>query len=365
MATETWVLNETLTISGSNVYNNIEMTYSGQQRAYPIKSLKIYEYIDGRETAYSVLGQEQSVYSDENTSYELYGTGGGASGWFSYNGTLCNTWKFSQPVTDSTLLTWLQANGTKQETPSTNRTYDLSTNSKWASLPYGQHTVKIRAVGDGFGDSSFSNGVSVTKVNTGETWLLNESINGAVRIYYGPQDFVEDFGSAVVNGSGEYWSVDFTSYDQNYIAIGYDWSSPAQPGAEGVATLVYSVVETTGAQPSTWWVDDAYRTITFAQPVTNSTLLAWLQENGTKQGATLINFTIDGTAYQAEEGMTWAQWVASSYNTGGYIIYENSLVSTPNGAAGGSRVTTDSAHNNPVGPSDAITATTYYYGAAN
>lgn len=108
------MLNETLTISGSNVYNNIEMTYSGQQRAYPIKSLKIYEYIDGPETAYSVLGQEQSVYSDENTSYELYGTGGGASGWFSYNGTLYNTWEFSQPVTDSTLLTWLQANGTKQ-----------------------------------------------------------------------------------------------------------------------------------------------------------------------------------------------------------------------------------------------------------
>ncbi len=163
MATETWVLNETLTISGSNVYNNIEMTYSGQQRAYPIKSLKIYEYIDGRETAYSVLGQEQSVYSDENTSYELYGTGGGASGWFSYNGTLYNTWKFSQPVTDSTLLTWLQANGTKQETPSTNRTYDLSTNSKWASLSYGNHTVKIKAVGGGFGDSSFSNSAIVTK----------------------------------------------------------------------------------------------------------------------------------------------------------------------------------------------------------
>lgn len=163
MATETWVLNETLTISGSNVYNNIEMTYSGQQRAYPIKSLKIYEYIDGRETAYSVLGQEQSVYSDENTSYELYGTGGGASGWFLYNGTLYNTWKFSQPVTDSTLLTWLQANGTKQETPSTNRTYDLSTNSKWASLSYGNHTVKIKAVGGGFGDSSFSNSAIVTK----------------------------------------------------------------------------------------------------------------------------------------------------------------------------------------------------------
>ena len=28
----------------------------------------------------------------------------------------------------------------------------------------------------------------------------------------------------------------------------------------------------------------------------------------------IINFTIDGTSYQAEEGMTWAEWVESDYN---------------------------------------------------
>lgn len=33
---------------------------------------------------------------------------------------------------------------------------------------------------------------------------------------------------------------------------------------------------------------------------------------------TLINFTINGTSYQAEEGMTWAEWCASAYNTDGY-----------------------------------------------
>lgn len=37
-------------------------------------------------------------------------------------------------------------------------------------------------------------------------------------------------------------------------------------------------------------------------------------------GPTLITFTIAGTSYQAEEGMTWAEWIASSYNTAGYII---------------------------------------------
>ena len=36
--------------------------------------------------------------------------------------------------------------------------------------------------------------------------------------------------------------------------------------------------------------------------------------------ANLIGFTIDGTSYQAEEGMTFTQWVASDYNTGGFTI---------------------------------------------
>ena len=32
----------------------------------------------------------------------------------------------------------------------------------------------------------------------------------------------------------------------------------------------------------------------------------------------LIRFTIDGTSYQAEEGMTWGEWVESDYNVDRY-----------------------------------------------
>ena len=42
---------------------------------------------------------------------------------------------------------------------------------------------------------------------------------------------------------------------------------------------------------------------------------------------TLISFAIDGTSYQAEEGMTVGQWLGSSYNTGGF-----SKLYTPSGA---------------------------------
>lgn len=37
-------------------------------------------------------------------------------------------------------------------------------------------------------------------------------------------------------------------------------------------------------------------------------------------GANIITFTIEGTEYQAEEGMTWAEWVESEYNTDNYYI---------------------------------------------
>ncbi len=39
---------------------------------------------------------------------------------------------------------------------------------------------------------------------------------------------------------------------------------------------------------------------------------------------TIISFTIDGDPYQAEAGMTWAEWVESAYNNGGfYSAYES------------------------------------------
>lgn len=54
-------------------------------------------------------------------------------------------------------------------------------------------------------------------------------------------------------------------------------------------------------------------------------------------GVTLINFTINDTAYQAEEGMTWEQWCNSSYNTSngryfissGYLKYTSGYVRGP------------------------------------
>lgn len=63
---------------------------------------------------------------------------------------------------------------------------------------------------------------------------------------------------------------------------------------------------------------------------TSYAVLADGSEIGTVEGAVtnLISFTIAGTSYQAEEGMTWRQWVESSYNTDGFIIKESAMEPT-------------------------------------
>lgn len=44
----------------------------------------------------------------------------------------------------------------------------------------------------------------------------------------------------------------------------------------------------------------------------------------------LITFYIDDAEYQAEEGMTWEEWVNSDYNTIQYIICVDGYVRDPN-----------------------------------
>lgn len=47
------------------------------------------------------------------------------------------------------------------------------------------------------------------------------------------------------------------------------------------------------------------------------------------QTTALISFTIDGTSYQAEEGMTWGEWVNSSYDTGNFYTIGTNVCQKP------------------------------------
>lgn len=47
----------------------------------------------------------------------------------------------------------------------------------------------------------------------------------------------------------------------------------------------------------------------------------------TAASVSLISFSINNATYQAEDGMTWSEWVASEYNTGGYVVRANAITS--------------------------------------
>ena len=211
MATETWVLNETLSTAGNSLVRvDISFISNGESFSY-------IRYID-----------EGMDLENQHLRY------GGVSVYYSaaWTNEAYRTITFTQPVTDTTLLAWLQANGTKQETPSTNRTYDLSTSSKWANLADGEHTVKIKAKGAGYGTSSFSNEVTVTKGATvSKNWKFNGSpkiapvlspgyaftISGAA---YNQAEFVENFNyiyyeadwSYIAFGSAGFWDTSTNTY---------------------------------------------------------------------------------------------------------------------------------------------------------
>ena len=68
-------------------------------------------------------------------------------------------------------------------------------------------------------------------------------------------------------------------------------------GKNGTATITFDIDESTIQYAGTYT-----GTATFTVAVKDAPV-------------TLINFTIDGEPYQAEPGMTWAEWVESDYNT--------------------------------------------------
>ena len=64
---------------------------------------------------------------------------------------------------------------------------------------------------------------------------------------------------------------------------------------------------------------DAYKS------ATNWTYFASYFSSIESLGGNLITFTIEDVEYQAEEGMTWGEWVESDYNTNTFIIVDNTI----------------------------------------
>lgn len=103
---------------------------------------------------------------------------------------------------------------------------------------------------------------------SGETWVINENpqVSGIVE-----EGAYKTFNADFESNNQQFVSIDFFLPDvENGIEISYD------------DMLVYNDLNDAG-EPTRAWIDNAYRTIIFAQPVTDSDLLAWLQTNAIKQ----------------------------------------------------------------------------------
>ena len=205
------------------------------------------------------------------------------------------------------------ADGTSLATTA-NVSYNLTNSAGWASLSDGNHNITIVAKADGYRDSERSSSVVVTKATTptedelAGTWVFNETLNLSAEFL--PEEVIAELGwvdiPITTDDGTEYYGLLFGSLNAEMNEF---------------TSLLYGETEVYNGV----WNKESDKIITInalLEEVKNGqSLLEFLQANGTKQGgATLISFTIDGTSYQAEDGMTWAQWVHSSYNTSGFTI---------------------------------------------
>lgn len=167
----------------------------------------------------TAIGQIKYVYNPIN------------GGWTNNN---YKTLNFTETIPND-LLAWLQANGTKQATPTTKQQIDLSKLSGWASLASGSHQITIKTKANGYADSAASNAVSVDKVASGYT-----------------VNFSNDLGeSPSTTGKLEY-TLDGTTW--NTVLEWSNWDGDKQPlqvtSLSNVSTIKFRLTMSEG-EPST------------------------------------------------------------------------------------------------------------------
>lgn len=187
------------------------------------------------------------------------------------------------------LLTWLQANGTKQSAPTISfrhlysggtigsgavkfkaytQTY-LPQLATPANVAVSGTTVSWDAVENAESYDIYVDSTLYEKyhwvISSGETWLLNEEP------HFSPLTDTTEF------------EVSFSINSVSYSVLRLESELvPMHTDAVAISVSSASIIQTS-IYYSGSWVDEAYRTITFDEPVTDTDLLAWLQANGTKQ----------------------------------------------------------------------------------
>lgn len=121
-----------------------------------------------------------------------------------------------------------------------------------------------------------------------------------------------------------YQSVSFTSNNKSFIdfTIGsFNFENEETGQRESVTNgIVYGTDDIRGIKVNEnyHWLSSAYKTVDFGSTpqAVSKEYAEWLPLNARKR----ITFTIDGTSYQAYDGMTWKDWVDSEFNTNNYYM---------------------------------------------
>lgn len=242
---ETWVLNETVNdalaktdisfSSNSLDFTSISASYYRPEMS-PIQQLQVY------------YGNIQIVY-DSGSSVTMYG----------WDDQAYRTITFATTPTGD-LLTWLQANGTKQSTP---QKLPTPTNVSITGTTVQWDEVANATSYDVLVDGEVWE--NVPQPSSGETWVLNNTLT------------LENI---------PLYNIPFTSGGQSYegmeVSIDSGGAGYVRYSKDGLQYGSYDEVYTKDG-PMDGWNNSKWRTIVYPTPVTDVTLLPWLQANGTKQ----------------------------------------------------------------------------------
>ena len=292
----TWVLNDTFVVSPNgwrfgNYDGNIS-TFSLNFISASDIPQETHNYTNLKFSDADDMGYGYFAYSSNSLYFEVWRT---SEGWVLQEFKVISI-TGGTDATNATLIAWFEANGKQQTEPTS---YTITANITNGTVVHLESEIVPgkSAVLEFKANEGYVLPKTVTVTGASHIWLEND---GFLTIY----DPTDNVIVNVVCVEKPRKSVDLTTLA--------GWSALSD-GSHSITIVAKA---------------DGYRDSEPSAAVSVEKASA----------VTLISFTIAGTTYQAEEGMTWGEWVNSSYNTSGYYVRQDGaitnniyFVSTPAG----------------------------------